>query len=377
MPYSPSTGIYTLPAVYLAIPGSVIVAVQHNDPLVDLQTAQNYERPIIAGGTGAGTASAARTNLGVPSSTTTPSYTAPTVDNEVVRWDGVAGAQQGSPLVVADSATGSATLTATNDTATGARFIGSHVSASPAANDVALEIVSFANDSGGGTDQIADLQAVLVDPTAASEDALWRFRTVIAGTLGERAYIGAGIYTNGATGGDPGAGKINATELQVNGANQSITEVTPVATTSGTSVTLSTSIPATAKRITLTFNGVSLSGTDAMLIQLGDAGGFETSGYLGSAVQISTGFTQVTAASTGFGILTDNAGQILYGSVTLSVENSSLFFWTASGVLSTNGGVAFPVSGFKNTSAVMDRIRVASSGSNTFDAGAIGLLIEQ
>lgn len=55
MPYSPG-GIYTLPAIYLAVPGTTIIAQQHNDPLVDLQTAQNYARPIIAGGSGAITA---------------------------------------------------------------------------------------------------------------------------------------------------------------------------------------------------------------------------------------------------------------------------------------------------------------------------------
>lgn len=62
MPYSPG-GIYTLPAIYLAIPGTTIIAQQHNDPLVDLQTAQNYARPIIAGGTGANSASLARAAL--------------------------------------------------------------------------------------------------------------------------------------------------------------------------------------------------------------------------------------------------------------------------------------------------------------------------
>ena len=56
MPYNPSTGIYTLPAIYLAIPGTTIIAAQHNDPLVDLQTANNYARPIVAGGTGSATA---------------------------------------------------------------------------------------------------------------------------------------------------------------------------------------------------------------------------------------------------------------------------------------------------------------------------------
>lgn len=67
MPYNPSTGVYSLPAIYLAIPGTVIIAAQHNTPLVDLQTANNYERPVIAGGTGAGNPTAAATNLEIVS----------------------------------------------------------------------------------------------------------------------------------------------------------------------------------------------------------------------------------------------------------------------------------------------------------------------
>lgn len=67
MPYNPSTGVYSLPAIYLAIPGTVIIAAQHNDPLVDLQTANNYPRPIIAGGTEADNPTLAANNLEVVS----------------------------------------------------------------------------------------------------------------------------------------------------------------------------------------------------------------------------------------------------------------------------------------------------------------------
>lgn len=67
MPYNPSTGVYSLPAIYLAVPGTVIIAAQHNDPLVDLQTANNYPRPVIAGGTGSSTTAGAASSLKVVS----------------------------------------------------------------------------------------------------------------------------------------------------------------------------------------------------------------------------------------------------------------------------------------------------------------------
>jgi len=67
MPYNPSTNIYQLPAIYLAVPGTVIIAAQHNTPLEDLATANNYARPVIAGGTGANNITSAATNLEVVS----------------------------------------------------------------------------------------------------------------------------------------------------------------------------------------------------------------------------------------------------------------------------------------------------------------------
>lgn len=75
MPYNPSTGVYSLPAIYLAVPGTVIIAAQHNTPLVDLQTANNYERPIIAGGTGAGSVAGTVANFSLVQ------YTAQTLDD--------------------------------------------------------------------------------------------------------------------------------------------------------------------------------------------------------------------------------------------------------------------------------------------------------
>ena len=49
----------------------------------------------------------------------------------------------------------------------------------------------------------------------------------------------------------------------------------------GTSVEFA-GIPSGVKRITVMLNGVSTSSTSPMQIQLGDSGGYETSGYNGS-----------------------------------------------------------------------------------------------
>lgn len=117
MPYNPSTGVYSLPAIYLAVPGTVIIAAQHNTPLVDLQTANNYERPIIAGGTGAGSVAGTVANFSIVQ------YTAQVLDEtekvQARKNIGVAGSdfdiKTGNYLAVAadNGATFSYTSTAT------------------------------------------------------------------------------------------------------------------------------------------------------------------------------------------------------------------------------------------------------------------------
>ncbi len=211
MPYNPSTGVYVLPAVYLAVPGTVIVAVQHNTPLTDLQTAQNYERPIIAGGTGAGTAAGARTNLGVPAATATVTYAAPTVDHNVPRFAGIAGEVEGSSMAIADN--GDVSVTSTDVGAAGPVLTLDHDSATPAVNDV-VGTVRFTGEDDAGADEIyAEDRAVLLDATAANPDGKRVIRTVVAGTLADRLHVAAGAWMEGATGTDKGAGSINAAKL--------------------------------------------------------------------------------------------------------------------------------------------------------------------
>lgn len=48
----PPTYTYSLPAIYLAVPGTLITAAQHNTPLEDIATALNTAWPVNLGGTG-------------------------------------------------------------------------------------------------------------------------------------------------------------------------------------------------------------------------------------------------------------------------------------------------------------------------------------
>ena len=147
---------------------------------------------------------------------------------------------------------------------------------------------------------------------------------------------------------------------------------TPVATTSGTSIDF-TGIPAGVKQIIITFNGVSTDGTSAKLIQIGDSGGIETTGY-SSCGYILTTIVAAGFASAGYAIYSEVASHALRGSVILTLESSSTNTWCAQGVLSGSTASNFLISGDKSLSATLDRVRITTElGTQNFDAGSINI----
>lgn len=90
-------------------------------------------------------------------------------------------------------------------------------SASPAASDLLASLLFNGKDSAAAKKQYAAIRATVVSPTAGAEASDLALRSIVAGTLADRMHVRGGAYMEGATGGDPGAGKFNATELQVNG----------------------------------------------------------------------------------------------------------------------------------------------------------------
>jgi len=152
------------------------------------------------------------------------------------------------------------------------------------------------------------------------------------------------------------------------GAN--ITLATPQATTSGTGVTFS-SIPASVRQIAINFSGVSVSGTANLFIQIGDAGGVEGSGYLGSG-----NFNGGTATNftLGFGVVSATAANVIHGTVFLTLIDPSANTWAASGTLAiSNSAGVINVAGTKSLSAILDRVFIAPGGADTFDAGSINI----
>jgi len=150
---------------------------------------------------------------------------------------------------------------------------------------------------------------------------------------------------------------------------------TPVAATSGTSITF-TGIPAGTKLIVISFVGVSFDAGYAFIVQLGDAGGIETTGYLGSGSRMTSASSPTIANyTTGFGFAPNDGAELLHGQMVLALEDSSDFTWTARGGFSNSAAAEmFLTNGSKALSQQLDRVRITSTnGAGTFDAGEINI----
>lgn len=84
------------------------------------------------------------------------------------------------------------------------------VSASPAASDELGAFYFYGRDSAGVKTFYAGMRAVITDPTDGSEDGRMVFRTIVNGAAGTRCTVQEGLMVGSPTGGDKGAGTINA-----------------------------------------------------------------------------------------------------------------------------------------------------------------------
>lgn len=178
-----------------------------------------------------------------------------------------------------------------------------------------------------------------------------------------------------------------ATQAEVNAMTDTARALTPnhnklvlgtaQATTSGTAFPY-TGIPAGVRRITVQFIGVSLSGTDDILVQLGDAGGIETSGYISTAAIMSSGGTSISTSTAGFIIrMASAAGAVFSGILSLELSNAASFLWVSalSGKYSnTTGAVG---GGDKALSAELTQLTITRTGADTFDAGSVNVTYER
>jgi hypothetical protein len=144
---------------------------------------------------------------------------------------------------------------------------------------------------------------------------------------------------------------------------------------SGTSVDF-TGIPSWVKRISIVYSGLSTNGSSSLLIQLGDSGGIETTGYISTTVtDDSTGGSAGTSSTSGFLIWQDSASYATQGIATIiNITGNNWVLSQAGRLLSTNVTTS---AGDKTLSATLDRVRITTAnGTDAFDAGSINILYE-
>lgn len=147
---------------------------------------------------------------------------------------------------------------------------------------------------------------------------------------------------------------------------------TAVATTSGTSIDF-TGLPTGLRQIIVLLAGVSTNGTSPPIIQIGDSGGVENTGYSGTVNDTGTN----ALMSAGFSLASAYvATTAMHGAIVLTLLNSATNTWAVQGGIGLSGTAGFSIlAGSKSLSAELDRIRLTTAGGvNTFDAGTMNIL---
>jgi hypothetical protein len=138
-----------------------------------------------------------------------------------------------------------------------------------------------------------------------------------------------------------------------------------------------TSIPSWVRRITVILNEVSVNGSSNLLIQLGDSGGVETTGYVGSSVIAGDAVASSgDAFTTGIGLILGASSNTLSGIVQICNVSSNL--WVAAGSYGYTGiGYSGSTGSSKTLSGTLDRVRITTSnGTDLFDNGSMNIMYE-
>lgn len=142
---------------------------------------------------------------------------------------------------------------------------------------------------------------------------------------------------------------------------------------SGTAIDF-TNIPLWVQRITVMFRGVSLSGTDNILVQIG-SGTFTTSGYVSTSGRVKDGAsTNVDQSTSGFVCRIGSASGTLSGMLTITQISAGV--WVSNHTAKMNTDEAVLGGGDVAIVGTLDRVRVTRTGTNTFDAGTINIMYE-
>lgn len=152
---------------------------------------------------------------------------------------------------------------------------------------------------------------------------------------------------------------------------------TAITTTSGTFHDFT--VPSGVRMITISYAGCSTNGTSVPIIQLGDSGGIETTGYAATTSNLGNGSGVTNAFTTGFSLsATGAAANILTGALVLTLLDPTTNLWVAHGVTTFSPSTSSAMNaGSKSLSTELTTARLTTVGGvNTFDAGSVNISYE-
>ena len=144
-------------------------------------------------------------------------------------------------------------------------------------------------------------------------------------------------------------------------------------TLSGTSVE-KTSLASDIRRIRIAVAGMSTNGSSPVLVQLGTSSAYATSGYAGTIANLrSSELGNSGSMSSGFNIVLDamSSSTIIHGIVELEHLGSNIWVMTFVGGRSTTNDI-FHAGGSTTLGSTLTRVRITTvTGTDTFDAGSV------
>jgi hypothetical protein len=155
------------------------------------------------------------------------------------------------------------------------------------------------------------------------------------------------------------------------------TRGTSVNANSGTTVDF-TSLPSYVRKVVVIINNVSLSGTDHILVQIGDSGGVENTSYIAtSQYQLGGSASANTTSTAGYVIYSGAAANTVTAIMTLYNMTGNVWIAEHSGLWTSGSTQAVFGSGTKTLSDTLDRVRLTVTGADSFDgSGTMNIFYE-
>jgi hypothetical protein len=212
--------------------------------------------------------------------------------------------------------------------------------------------------------EINKLSGATVSTTELNQlDAITRGSILYGNASGETARLAAGGASTVLTS--------DGTDISWGAASGStFTLLASVNTTSGTAIDF-TGIPSGVNRVTLNLYNVGMTAQYRLLVQLGDSGGIEASGYIASSAHTAGG----QYSTNGFPITRTVTSNFTSGIMILTRVTGNQWVSTHSTTRDTSGTGAFG-GGHKTLSGELTQLRLTRATAGNFDQGNVSLSYE-